>query len=113
MRFYPSKLGNILYFVIRRIQLDDLLIQLISIRDGLDGLAMLSDGGKQLFAICGWVVCVWATVDGPNRFIGAIVFFLLQLSVRVEQLRAGRRQDSFCVSFQASPGDICSRQYHH
>jgi len=75
MRFYPSKLGNILDLVIGRIQLDDLLIQLIGVRNGCDGLAMLSDCGKQLLAISGWVICVRSTIDGPHRLIGALVLF--------------------------------------
>ena len=61
MRFYPPELGNILDLVIGRIQLDDLVVQLICVRDGGNGLAMLSDCGKQLLAISGWVVCVWST----------------------------------------------------
>src|ERR1700733_4578945 len=111
MRFYPSKFGNILDLVIGRIQLDDLLIQLISVRNGRDGLAVPSDGGEQLFAISGWVVCVRSTIDSPDRLISTLVLFLFQLSVGVEQLRAGRGQDSVCVSFQTSPGDIRSRKY--
>ena len=75
MRFYPSKLDNILDLVIGRIQLDDLLIQLIGVRNGCDGLAVLSDGRKQLLAISGWVICVRSTIDDPHRLIGALVLF--------------------------------------